>query len=150
MRRACLVAVCAFLGVAALATSGAQTARAIAPFKKEFDNKYVKKSPETAEEKSLAEAAKTAKCNVCHAGKSKKTRNPYGAALAEILDKKKDAKNVDKIRAALDTVAEHPSDKNNPNSPKYGDLIKQGKLPGGEVAADTGSDDDGDDDGDDK
>ena len=75
----------------------------------------------------------TAKCNVCHVGKSKKDRNAYGHALADLLDKKEDAKDVAKIRAALEKVAGMPSDPAKADSVTFGDLIKQGKLPGGPV-----------------
>jgi len=79
-------------------------------------------------EKALAAAVETAKCNLCHKGKEKKDRNAYGEALAELLDKKEDAKNVDKIRKALETVAAKASPD---GGPTFGELIKAGKLPGG-------------------
>ena len=36
--------------------------------------------------------------------KKKKNRNPYGMQLSELLDKKKDKKDVDKISAALGSL----------------------------------------------
>ncbi len=77
------------------------TAHAIAPFKKEFDEKYVKNSTDQA----FVAAAKKANCLICHGknaeGKEdKKVRNAYGKALAKLLNKKDDAKNVEKIQAA--------------------------------------------------
>ena len=76
------------------------TAHAIAPFKKEFDEKYVKNSTDQA----FVAAAKKANCLICHGknaeGKEdKKVRNAYGKALAKLLNKKDDAKNVEKIQA---------------------------------------------------
>ena len=71
--------------------------RAVEPFKKEFDAKYVKKEPGTDAEKEFAAAVAQAKCNVCHAGTSKKMRNDYGKALGTLL-KKADAKNIPKIQ----------------------------------------------------
>jgi hypothetical protein len=64
-------------------------------------------------------------------GKSKKDRNAYGNALAEKLDKKEDAKNVEKIRKALEEVAALPSDSAKADSPTFGALLAEGKLPGG-------------------
>ncbi|MBI2824389.1 MAG: hypothetical protein HYX69_06855 [Planctomycetia bacterium] len=113
------------------------TAQAIAPFKKEFDAKYVKKDSTVPSEQVLAAAVDKAKCLVCHAknaeGKEdKKLRNPYGQALDQLLDKKTDMNNKQKIQEALDKVAEMKSNASDPKSPTFGDLIKQGKLPGGE------------------
>ncbi|HEY2894440.1 MAG TPA: hypothetical protein VGJ16_09520, partial [Pirellulales bacterium] len=62
-------------------------------------------------------------------------RNEYGKALDELLDKKADMKDTKKIQEALETVAGKNSDPKNPSSPTFGDLIKQGKLPGGEDSA---------------
>jgi hypothetical protein len=111
-----------------------ETAHAVAPFKKEFEEKYVKKDPSTPAEKSLAAAVAHAKCNVCHVGTMKKDRNAYGDALDALLDKKVDMKDTAKIQAALDKVAEMKSNADDPNSPTFGELITQGKLPGGEEA----------------
>ncbi|MFM9024426.1 MAG: hypothetical protein ACKON7_03650 [Planctomycetaceae bacterium] len=96
---------------------------AIKQFADEFKAVYVKEGT------PLAEAVATAKCNVCHVGESKKDRNAYGQALAERLDKKEDAKNVDKIRQALEEVAALPSAV---DGKTFGDLIAEGKLPAGE------------------
>ena len=111
-------------------------AHAIAPFKKEFDEKYVKKDSSDAKDQEFASAVKKANCLVCHGknaeGKEdKKVRNPYGQALDKLLDKKEDAKNKEKIQAALETVAKEKSNPDDPSSPTFGDLISSGKLPGG-------------------
>ena len=99
-----------------------------AQFNDEFKAVYVKPDSSDPAEKALAAAVETAKCNLCHKGKEKKDRNAYGEALAELLDKKEDAKNVDKIRKALETVAAKASPD---GGPTFGELIKAGKLPGG-------------------
>ncbi len=104
-------------------------------FKKEFEAKYVKKDPTTDAEKALAAAVTKVKCNVCHVGKNKKARNEYGKALDHLLDKKKDAKNKAKIQSALDEVANMKSDPKDDTSPSFGELIQEGKLPGGEESA---------------
>ena len=91
-------------------------------FLEEFKEVYVK--PDTP----LAKEVETAKCNVCHAGSSKKERNAYGEALDKLLDKG-DKKDTAKIRKALDEVAALPSDPEKKDSPTFGALIKEGKLP---------------------
>ena len=128
MKRVCSLVLCGLL-VVSIALASVNSAHAILPFKKEFDNLYVK--PEgTDSEKALATAAQTAKCDVCHMGEKKKDRNAYGQSLKKLLDKKEDAKNVAKIQAALKKVEAEPSDPKDPKSPTFGDLIKAGKLPG--------------------
>jgi hypothetical protein len=111
--------------LAVAAGSSAREAFAIKQFFDEFKTVYVKDGT------PLAAAVETAKCNVCHVGKSKKDRNAYGNALAEKLDKKEDAKNVEKIRKALEDVEALPSDPAKADSPTFGALLKEGKLPGG-------------------
>jgi hypothetical protein len=133
MKNFCLL--CLFGFVAGALLSQIDTARAIDPFKKEFEAKYVKSAPSTPEEEALATAVKKAKCNVCHVGVKKKDKNAYGIALDTLLDKKADAKDKAKIQEALDKVAEMKSNPDDAASPTFGDLIKQGKLPGGEEAA---------------
>jgi cytochrome c5 len=116
----------------ALACGGAaREAFAIKQFFDEFKAVYVKPESSDPAEKALAAEVETAKCNVCHAGSSKKERNAYGNALADRLDKKEDAKNVEKIRKALDEVAALPSDPAKADAPTFGALLKEGKLPGG-------------------
>lgn len=129
MKRVCSWILCGFL-VLSIALVSANSARAIAPFKKEFENLYVK-ADGTESEKALAAAVATAKCDICHKGEKKKERNAYGDALDKLLDKKADAKDVAKIQAALKTVEAEHSDPKDPKSPTFGELIKSGKLPGG-------------------
>ena len=120
-RFACVVGI----GLAVAVGSSAREAFAIKQFFDEFKTVYAKDGT------PLAAAVETAKCNVCHVGKSKKDRNAYGNALAEKLDKKEDAKNVEKIRKALEEVAALPSDSAKAYSPTFGALLAEGKLPGG-------------------
>jgi hypothetical protein len=128
MKKICALVLFAVVSGAILVP--AQSAQAIAPFKKQFDAMYVKKDSTDPAEKKLAEAAEAAKCNICHVGEKKKDRNSYGQALAKLL-KKTDKDDVDKIKGALETVSKEPSDPANPSSPTFGALIKEGKLPGG-------------------
>ena len=133
MKNIGLLVLCGFIAGALLGQI--ESARAVDPFKKEFEAKYVKKDPATPEEQALAAAVQKAKCNVCHVGTNKKKRNAYGDALDAYLDRKTDLKNKAKIQEALDKVAGEKSKPGDPNSPTFGDLIKQGKLPGGEEEA---------------
>ena len=72
-----------------------------------------------------AGAVAKAKCNLCHEGKSKKNKNAYGDLLDALLDRKKDAKNPEKIRQALAKVESEKS----PSGVTYGEIFKEGKLP---------------------
>ena len=101
-------------------------------FREEFVAKYVKADSDAPKDKAFAEAVDKVGCKVCHAGTSKKNRNAYGRALAELLSRKTDTENKPKIRAALDKVALKHIDPKDAKSPTFGDLIKAGKLPGGE------------------
>ncbi len=137
------------LGVAA-AMLGAKLPCALAmpPFWKEFEAKYAK--PDSADEKEKAFAAlvtnaKTGKCNVCHVDKQeKKVRNAFGKQLNTIL--KKDNFKAERLKdepdkckaeiiAALEAVAAMKS--GDDKSPTFGELIAQGKLPGGDPPVET-------------
>lgn len=124
MMRSNLVGILGIVVAISVASSGSE-ALAIKQFADEFKEMYVKDGT------PLAAEVEKAKCNVCHVGKSKKDRNAYGEALAKLLDKKEDKSNKEKIRQALETVAAQPSA--GAGSPTFGDLIKEGKLPGGPV-----------------
>lgn len=128
------IGVLALLGAVMMSclTLHVQTAEAVPPFKKEFDLLYVKKDSSEANDQALVVAVEKVKCNVCHKGKDKKQRNAYGEELAKLLDKKADAKNPEKIKDALEKVSQLPSVPGDSAAPKFGDLIKEGKLPGGD------------------
>jgi hypothetical protein len=107
----------------------APKASAIVAFKREFQKLYITK--DTDEEfAKLVKSNKTG-CFVCHQGKNRKHRNPYGAELSKLLDKKEDAKDVKKIIASLRKVEKMHTDRDDEESPAYGDLIKESKFPGG-------------------
>jgi hypothetical protein len=127
----------AILAAAVVMTSvTVEEAQARPPYNKEFQAKYLKKDSKDPAEMALAAAIEKVKCNVCHKGNSKKMRNDYGMALSKLLTKD-DVKNVDKIKTSLDKVAEEHSDPNDDKSPTFGQLLKEGKLPGGEPEAET-------------
>ena len=119
MTRTCVparAAVAALMVVVALSSS---EAFAIKQFADQFKEVYVKEGT------TLAAEVETAKCNVCHKGKSKKDHNVYGEALAKLLDKKEDKDNVEKIREALEKVAAMEG----PDGKTFGDRLKAGMLP---------------------
>jgi hypothetical protein len=121
MKRALLFLVCG----AFLLTLSLPSVKAHPGFKKEFDNRYVK-SDGTPAERALATAANAAKCGICHAGATKKVRNAYGMELEKHL-KNVNPKNVAGVQNALEKVESARS----PNGKTFGELIKEGKLPGG-------------------
>jgi hypothetical protein len=113
-----VVLVLAVAGVASLGLDVRQ-AEAFPPFKVAFDKMYMTEG--SAMHKALEGKSN---CNVCHLGtKDKKKRNEYGVALDKLLSKD-DAKQPEKIAAALAKVeSEKSGDKT------FGELIKEGKLP---------------------
>ncbi len=133
-RKPWLIIVCGAVVACGAWQAGAPAAHAVPNFKKEFDSMYVKADSTDPAEKQLAADVDRVKCNVCHMPASKKERNAYGRALSKFL-KKADKDDTPKIHSALEKVADMKVDPNDANSPTFGDLIKQGKLPGGEPPA---------------
>lgn len=103
-----------------------QQAEAVPQFMKQFQVVYIAEDSTDAQVIEFAKLVETAKCNICHKGKSKKDRNPYGDELSQLLDKKEDAKNNEKIQEALKSVE---GKKAEGAELTYGELIKQGGLP---------------------
>lgn len=103
-----------------------QQAEAVPQFMKQFQVIYIAEDNSDPAVLEFAKAVETAKCNICHKGKSKKDRNPYGEELSKLLDKKDDAKNDPKIQEALKSVEDKKADG---AELTYGELIKQGALP---------------------
>ena len=110
---------------------------AFPPFKKSFQEKYVTEGPA-----NLKTAFKEVKCNVCHQGKKKKPRNPYGIELSKHLDhdvikewrstKDKDLKKElkQKILDGLAKAYEKVEEVESPSGEgTYGERIKKGLLP---------------------
>jgi hypothetical protein len=109
-------------------------AHAIKAFKDEFEAKYLKPDSTEPADQALIVVVEEARCNVCHVkGESKKVRNAYGLALSELLDKKEDKEDTEKIHASMDKVAEMKSNPDDEASPTFGQLIAEGKLPGGPI-----------------
>ncbi|MCE9546546.1 MAG: hypothetical protein K8T25_13650 [Planctomycetia bacterium] len=119
-------------------TGGA--AEALPPFKKAFEEKYVK----PANNEAFSEAFKAEGCNVCHVkGKKKDIRNAYGEALAKLIEgdakhrldeagkESDDAKAAEmkKILGELDAAFTKVEAEKAPDGETFGAKIKAGKLP---------------------
>jgi hypothetical protein len=74
---------------------------------------------------SLKDLKENTKCDACH-GKEKKVRNDYGKAVGGALGETK-VKDAEKIKAALKKAE---GEKSSTDGKTFGDLIKDGKLPG--------------------
>jgi hypothetical protein len=121
------VFVCVLLGLVVTGLS-MQRAAALPPFNVAWKAKYVEGNGNG----KFAEAAETAKCNVCHMGASKKDRNEYGKAVSKYLTKAKYSQIKDDEAAAkkyiLDALQKAEAEKSAAGK-SYGELIKAGKLP---------------------
>jgi len=76
--------------------------------------------------KEVAALAANAKCSACHVGAKKTDRNDYGMALAKLVGAKNE-KDDAKIKAALKAAE---GEKSGTEGKTFGDLLKDGKLPG--------------------
>jgi hypothetical protein len=103
----------------------AAPAAAFPEFQKQFLLKYA-----DGTDAAFTDLCKEAKCFICHQGKKKDNRNPFGQALEAHIGKK-DKKDLEKIVAALETVAAESTDPEVESAPTYAELIAEGKLPGG-------------------
>ncbi len=141
MKKFCLVSFSALTAMLLVFAFSTEQAQSRPPYAKAFAAKFVKADSTDPAEKAFAAAVKSAKCGVCHEGESKKNRNVFGKQLAEII-KPKDApadwkgeKDPKKIEEAFEKALAAHVDAKDPKSPTFGDLIKAGKLPGGEPKA---------------
>ncbi len=75
---------------------------------KEFSDQWTKTYVETSTNDGFKAAVKEAKCNVCHQGKDKKTRNPYGVEVGKLLKAKElkplMATEADKVKATMEAA----------------------------------------------
>src|SRR3954462_3154018 len=122
MKKVCVCLVLSLIGAA----FSMQSASALPPFNKEWVAKY------NAGDKNAAYTE--AKCNVCHAGESKKMKNEYGKAVGKFLTKatyneiKEDEAAAKKYIA--EGVAKAEAEQGVACKP-YGELLKAGQRPGG-------------------
>jgi hypothetical protein len=77
-------------------------------------------------EKELGKYAETVRCNACHYANDKKNRNDYGQAVGAALGGT-GITDAEKIAQALKKAA---NDKSGTEGKTFGELIKDGKLPG--------------------
>ena len=129
MKEASVWLLCGAIVIGASLAISPREASAIPQFKKEWDAIYMDDDSTDAAVVELTTAAKKAKCNVCHAGKSKKKRNAYGAELSKLLKKTKDNKDVYKIKEAIEQVSEMHSVAGDDSSPTWGEVFASGTLP---------------------
>jgi cytochrome c2 len=127
MRYVCLLIFATLFLIAGLA----QPAVAVV----QFYNQYAKQYLDTHPDKDYAAAVKkpAVRCLVCHQGKSRKHHNAFGEHLDELLDRKKDIRDIEKITAALEKVVQLHVDPKDDKSETYLDRIKASKWPGGEL-----------------
>ena len=122
MKKVCVCVVACLIGMA----WSMQIASALPPFNKEWVAKY--------NEGEKNAAFKEAKCNICHAGESKKMKNEYGKAVGKYLTKAKYNQIKEDEAAAkkyiLEGLQKAEGEKGSAGK-SYGDLLKAGKLPGG-------------------
>jgi hypothetical protein len=118
------VCVCGVMMLVAVVWS-LQPASALPPFNKEWVAKY-----NPGESNAVFTEAK---CNVCHAGESKKMKNEYGKAVGKYLTKAKYNEVKEDETAAKKYIQEGlqkvEGDKA-AGGKSYGELLKAGKLPG--------------------
>ena len=129
MRCICLSIVAALL----IGLSAARPAVAVVQFYNVFKAEYLANHPDKEYIAALTKASD--KCYVCHQGKKRKNHNAFGEHLVELLDRKTDMKDVEKIKAALEKVLAMHVDPKDEKSETYADRIKASKWPGGELEA---------------
>lgn len=110
---------------------GISPAKALLPFQKEWEAKYVADN----KNETFVKAAKTARCNVCHDAQSKtrKDKNEYGKATGKFLTKSdydKLKKDKDAARNYILEGLEKAEDEKAADGQTYGEKLKAGILPG--------------------
>lgn len=120
------------VAAAVIACGVSRPARAIMPFYNQFKKDYLENHPD---KKFVEEVTNDQnKCLICHQGKkSKKNKNAFGMEVGKLLDKKKDAKDTEKISAELKKALAMHVDPKDDKSETYLDRIKAGKWPGGNL-----------------
>lgn len=129
MRYRYLVIAAAMLAVAGVSRPAMAIKNFCDVFKKEcLDNNSHKEFVEEVTKEKNA-------CLLCHQGvKKKKNKNAFGVELGKLLDKKKDAKDKEKIATAIKKVLAMHVDPKDDKSETYGERIQAGKWPVGTLA----------------
>jgi hypothetical protein len=108
---ACCVALSAFVG--------APAAQARPDYLKAFNTTYP----------ALKAEAEASKCGICHPEEKKSVRNDYAKSFGTALDGK-NIKMADNEKKIVDALKKAEQDKSSTDGKTFGDLIKEGKLPG--------------------
>jgi hypothetical protein len=123
--------VCSFLVVCFLLFATAQPAAAVLQFYRVWEAEYLTNHPDQDYATLVKKTAN--RCFVCHVGKKRTHRNAYGKQLEELLDWKKDAKDKEKILAAIKQVGDMHFDPNDDKSETFNQRIAESKFPAGEL-----------------
>jgi hypothetical protein len=123
--------VCCLIAAMMIASMTAHPAVAVLQFYKVFQTEYLDNHPDQEFATFVKKPAN--RCFVCHQGKNRKHHNAFGEHLEELLDRKKDIKDKEKIAAALKQVVALPFDPNDEKSETYADRIAASKFPAGEL-----------------
>ena len=110
-------------------------AGAVKPFLEQFKALYVKPKTTDHAMQIFNVAVEKKACSLCHLGnptKPKKELNAYGTPFKKLLTKR-DGQDSKKVRAAMGKVARMKSNPDDPDSPTFGERLKEGKLPVGEI-----------------
>lgn len=121
------------LCAAVAAAFSTRPACAVKPFLEQFKALYVKPHTTDHTMQIFNAAVEKKECNLCHLAKPKKGFNAYGTQFQKLLSAKSDAQNPRKIRAAMTKVAKMKSNPDDPDSATFGERLRQGKLPVGEI-----------------
>jgi hypothetical protein len=124
------VAVVLFFVVAA-GVIGTQPVGAEKPIFAQFQAMYVKPKSADRTMQIFKEAVEKKQCTICHLPKPQKGFNAYGTQVKSLITKR-DAQNPQAVRAALKRV-EAVKSADDPKSQTYGQRLRQGKLPVGEI-----------------
>ncbi len=107
-------------------------AGAVKPFLEQFKALYVKPKTTDHTMQIFNAAVEKAGCNLCHLAKPKKGYNAYGTQFKNLLTKR-DGQDPKKVRAAMGKVARMKSNPAASDSSTFGERLKEGKLPVGEI-----------------
>ena len=121
--------VCTLVMVCILLSAAARPAAAVLQFYKVWEAEYLAEHPDQDFATLVKKPAN--RCFVCHQGKNRKNHNAYGEHLEELLDRKKDLKDKEKILAAIKQVSEMHFDPNDDQSETFAERIAASKFPGG-------------------
>jgi cytochrome c2 len=122
---------CLFLLSAIVWSLTAQPAGAVLQFYKVWKEQYLDDHPD--QEYAALVNKGTNKCFVCHVGKQRKHHNVYGQHFVDLLDRKTDTKDKEKIAAAIKQVGELHFEADDEASETFNQRIAESKFPGGEL-----------------